>query len=164
MQPDVTAPGVSVIAAWSGAAGPTGLPYDQRRVAFNAQSGTSMSCPQVSGVAGLIKTLHPDWSPAAIKSAIMTTGEKFSPHDAASPETTNASLFIRDLLQSNKKYLKVPVPHDIKSFPTIRSNNVHPAYLDSTIEKDLVSLCTDMTGLNLYSLSPKISATIVFRA
>ncbi|EEE66000.1 hypothetical protein OsJ_21940 [Oryza sativa Japonica Group] len=73
LKPDVTAPGVSVIAAWSGAAGPTGLPYDQRRVAFNAQSGTSMSCPQVSGVAGLIKTLHPDWSPAAIKSAIMTT-------------------------------------------------------------------------------------------
>ncbi|KAF0903132.1 hypothetical protein E2562_025719 [Oryza meyeriana var. granulata] len=73
LKPDVTAPGVSVIAAWSGAAGPTGLPYDLRRVAFNTQTGTSMSCPHVSGVAGLIKTLHPDWSPAAIKSAIMTT-------------------------------------------------------------------------------------------
>ncbi|WOK99953.1 subtilisin-like protease SBT5.3 [Canna indica] len=73
LKPDITAPGVSVIAAYTEAAGPTGLAFDDRRVAFNSESGTSMSCPHVSGVAGLLKTLHPDWSPAAIKSAIMTT-------------------------------------------------------------------------------------------
>ncbi|KAL6839476.1 hypothetical protein ACP4OV_030746 [Aristida adscensionis] len=73
LKPDVTAPGVGVIAAWSGATSPTDKPFDRRRVAFNILSGTSMSCPHVSGIVGLIKTLHPDWSPAAIKSAIMTT-------------------------------------------------------------------------------------------
>ncbi|THU55154.1 hypothetical protein C4D60_Mb11t03570 [Musa balbisiana] len=60
LKPDITGPGVSVLAAWN----------NQK---FNMISGTSMSCPHLSGIAALIKKAHPDWSPAAIKSAIMTT-------------------------------------------------------------------------------------------
>jgi hypothetical protein len=75
LQPDITAPGVSVIAAWTRSNSPTDLAFDLRRVAFNSESGTSMSCPHVSGIVGLLRTLHPEWSPAAIKSAIMTTGK-----------------------------------------------------------------------------------------
>ncbi|KAL3753123.1 hypothetical protein ACJRO7_000509 [Eucalyptus globulus] len=73
LKPDITAPGVLVIAAYTEAVGPTGQEYDKRRVPYYAISGTSMSCPHVSGVAGLLKTLHPKWSPAAIRSAIMTS-------------------------------------------------------------------------------------------
>ncbi|TKW37426.1 hypothetical protein SEVIR_1G046500v4 [Setaria viridis] len=73
LKPDITAPGVSVIAAWTRSNSPTDLAFDLRRVAFNSESGTSMSCPHVSGIVGLLRTLHPEWSPAAIKSAIMTT-------------------------------------------------------------------------------------------
>lgn len=73
LKPDLIAPGVNILAAWSGAVGPTGLSVDTRHVEFNIISGTSMSCPHVSGLAALIKSIHPDWSPAAVRSALMTT-------------------------------------------------------------------------------------------
>ncbi|XP_050388012.1 subtilisin-like protease SBT1.7 [Argentina anserina] len=73
LKPDFVAPGVNILAGWSGAVGPTGLAVDSRRVSFNIISGTSMSCPHVSGLAALLKGVHPEWSPAAIRSALMTT-------------------------------------------------------------------------------------------
>ncbi|PRQ57752.1 putative tripeptidyl-peptidase II [Rosa chinensis] len=73
IKPDVTAPGVNILAAWPAKTSPTRLKSDKRKVLFNMVSGTSMSCPHVSGLAALIKSVHKDWSPAAIKSALMTT-------------------------------------------------------------------------------------------
>ncbi|XP_078430322.1 subtilase family protein [Wolffia australiana] len=73
LKPDLIAPGVNILAGWSGGAGPTGLAQDSRRTEFNIISGTSMSCPHVSGLAALLKSARPGWSPAAIKSALMTT-------------------------------------------------------------------------------------------
>ncbi|GAB2232601.1 hypothetical protein Drorol1_Dr00011642 [Drosera rotundifolia] len=74
-KPDVTAPGVNIMASWSKIASPTEQESDNRRVDFNIMSGTSMSCPHVSGLVGLLKTKYPDWNPAAIRSAIMTTAK-----------------------------------------------------------------------------------------
>lgn len=73
LKPDLIAPGVNILAGWTGRVGPTGLHSDNRRVSFNIISGTSMSCPHVSGLAAIIKAEHPEWSPAAIRSALMTT-------------------------------------------------------------------------------------------
>ncbi|XVF73315.1 hypothetical protein PTKIN_Ptkin12aG0191700 [Pterospermum kingtungense] len=73
IKPDVTAPGVNILAAWPAIVSPNGLKTDKRRVLFNIVTGTSMSCPHVSGIAALLKSRHRDWSPAAIKSALMTT-------------------------------------------------------------------------------------------
>ncbi|KAK8484998.1 hypothetical protein V6N11_019461 [Hibiscus sabdariffa] len=73
LKPDITAPGVNILAAWSEASSPTKLPMDHRSVKYNIYSGTSMSCPHVSGSAALLKAIHPHWSVAAIKSALMTT-------------------------------------------------------------------------------------------
>ncbi|XP_010518867.1 PREDICTED: subtilisin-like protease SBT5.6 [Tarenaya hassleriana] len=73
LKPDITAPGLNILAAWSGADSPTKISVDRRVVEFNLYSGTSMSCPHVSGAIALLKAIHPNWSSAAIRSAIMTT-------------------------------------------------------------------------------------------
>uniref|UniRef100_A0A1S3ZCN9 Subtilisin-like protease SBT5.6 n=1 Tax=Nicotiana tabacum TaxID=4097 RepID=A0A1S3ZCN9_TOBAC len=73
LKPDITAPGLNILAAWSEASSPLNLPEDRRVVKYNMQSGTSMSCPHVSAVIALLKSIHPDWSSAAIRSALMTT-------------------------------------------------------------------------------------------
>lgn len=73
VKPDIAAPGLNILAGWSPFSSPSLLRSDPRRVQFNIISGTSMACPHVSGIAALIKSVHGDWSPAMIKSALMTT-------------------------------------------------------------------------------------------
>ncbi|KAI3467393.1 hypothetical protein Pfo_024056 [Paulownia fortunei] len=76
LKPDVTAPGIEILAAYSPLASPSNNPSDKRAVNHSILSGTSMSCPHVAGAAAYVKSFHPTWSPSAIKSALMTTAWK----------------------------------------------------------------------------------------
>ncbi|QPF76031.1 S8 family peptidase [Roseateles sp. DAIF2] len=79
MKPDLTAPGTSILAGYTPdytiaehdqmiATGQAGRPN------YSMLSGTSMSSPHVAGLAALLRHKYPSWSPAAIRSALMTTG------------------------------------------------------------------------------------------
>ncbi|WJX24085.1 hypothetical protein P8452_13234 [Trifolium repens] len=70
LKPDILAPGSLIWGAWSlnGTDEPN---YDGE--GFAMVSGTSMAAPHIAGIAALIKQKHPRWSPAAIKSALLTT-------------------------------------------------------------------------------------------
>ncbi|MEV6712451.1 S8 family serine peptidase [Lentzea sp. NPDC051208] len=63
LKPEVTAPGVDIVAAKAGGAD------------HFAASGTSMATPHVAGAAALLKQQHPEWTPAQLKSVLATTAK-----------------------------------------------------------------------------------------
>ncbi|KAG1341941.1 subtilisin-like protease SBT1.7 [Cocos nucifera] len=71
LKPDIIGPGVDILSAWHEEVGPN--PSGETDKIFNFAFGCSMATPHLAGVAALLNSSHPDWSPAAIKSAIMTT-------------------------------------------------------------------------------------------
>ncbi|XP_038724097.1 subtilisin-like protease SBT5.6 [Tripterygium wilfordii] len=73
LKPDITAPGVNILAAWSEGISVSKLASDPRVVKYNFDSGTSMATPHVAGTAALLRAIHPGWSSSAIRSALMTT-------------------------------------------------------------------------------------------
>ncbi len=61
LEPDLAAPGTNILAAYAGP--------DQ----IDLMSGTSMASPHVAGSTAVMRSQFPDWSPAAIRSAIIMT-------------------------------------------------------------------------------------------
>ncbi|OKI30517.1 peptidase S8 [Saccharothrix sp. CB00851] len=62
VKPDVAAPGDSIASALVGSGNKTMV-----------NSGTSMAAPHISGVAALVRQVHPDWTPEEVKAAVMNT-------------------------------------------------------------------------------------------
>jgi hypothetical protein len=71
LKPDITAPGVQILAGGS----PTAFVGSPGEL-FQAIGGTSMSSPHIAGIGALLKDLHPDWTPAEMQSAIMTSARQ----------------------------------------------------------------------------------------
>ncbi|KAK1643337.1 hypothetical protein QYE76_061142 [Lolium multiflorum] len=77
LKPDITGPGTNIVASVSGAGSNASAATPTRT--FGMHSGTSMSTPHLSGIVAMLKKARPEWSPAAIKSALMTTADVTHP-------------------------------------------------------------------------------------
>lgn len=71
IKPDITAPGTDIVAAR--AAGTSlGTPVDAN---YTRLTGTSMATPHVAGAAAIVHQQHPDWTPAQVKAALVSTAK-----------------------------------------------------------------------------------------
>lgn len=77
LKPDISAPGVDVLAAVS----PVGSTHFGRD--YDLVSGTSMASPHIAGLGAVLYQQHSDWSPMMIKSALMTTAVDHASTDAS---------------------------------------------------------------------------------
>ncbi|PWA62530.1 peptidase S8, subtilisin-related protein [Artemisia annua] len=92
LKPDILAPGVDVL----GAVRPD-VPFMEAGkydllTDYALYSGTSMAAPHVAGISALVKAVHRNWSPAAIRSAIMTTAYKTDNTFGMIRDQTNGSI------------------------------------------------------------------------
>ncbi len=71
IKPDISAPGTAIISSVL-----TGQAGQAPTVAtWPAYGGTSMSAPHITGSAGLLRSIHPDWTSRQVKAALLTTAE-----------------------------------------------------------------------------------------
>ncbi|HEX6761014.1 MAG TPA: S8 family serine peptidase [Propionibacteriaceae bacterium] len=82
LKPDISAPGVAVLAAVA--------PPSNRNRKFDFYSGTSMASPHIAGISALYFGVHPKWSPMAVKSAMMTTASRVKTADGKSSRDHSA--------------------------------------------------------------------------
>ena len=86
LKPDITAPGVNILAAYAG----TTLTGFENLIA--TISGTSMASPHTAGAAALMRQLHPSWSVMEIKSALqMTASNTVLLEDQVTPADPHAA-------------------------------------------------------------------------
>jgi minor extracellular serine protease Vpr len=79
IKPDVTAPGVNVFSSILGGR-------------FALFSGTSMATPHVAGSAALLLQLHPDWTPAMVKSALVTSAARPAALGTSNPQNRGGGI------------------------------------------------------------------------
>ena len=165
LKPDIVGPGSNILAAWPTELGPN--PLGSSAPPFNFFSGTSLATPHLAGVAALIKASHPDWSPAAIKSAIMTTANSIDCDgnpiaDEAKPDLGPANLFALGAGHVNPQAAIDPgLIYDIKpKHYTSYLCDLYDDYHAKRIINQMVN-CSTVHGLKAEHLNyPSISVTL----
>jgi subtilisin family serine protease len=77
---EIAAPGVSILSLRASGTS-MGTPLNG---SYTTASGTSMACPHVAGIAALLFSQKPDWTPAQVQSCIVNTADSIVPTNIGS--------------------------------------------------------------------------------
>ncbi|MEU6342895.1 S8 family serine peptidase [Streptomyces sp. NPDC046977] len=130
VKPDLTAPGVDILAARSQYA-PEG------EGAYQTMSGTSMATPHVAGAAALLAAKHPDWTGQQLKEALVSTTastRRFSPYQGGSGRLDIAAAVKATVVASGAAFAQVRYPYTpgqtVRKDVTYTNSGAEPITLD----------------------------------
>ncbi|MFE0632186.1 S8 family serine peptidase [Streptomyces sp. NPDC058864] len=133
VKPDLTGPGVNVLAARSQYA-PEG------EGAYQTMSGTSMATPHVAGAAALLAAKHPDWTGQQLKDALVSTTastQRFSPFEAGSGRVDVAAAVKATLVASGDAYAQTHYPYapgqTVRKDVTYTNSGAEPLTVDLSL-------------------------------
>ncbi|AWW43661.1 hypothetical protein DN051_43460 (plasmid) [Streptomyces cadmiisoli] len=102
LKPEITAPGVDVLAARS--------QYSPGEGHYTTMSGTSMATPHVAGAAALLAAEHPDWTGQQLKDALVSTAKstpELGPYDGGSGRLDIAATTKAPVVATGTAYLGI---------------------------------------------------------
>ncbi|MFJ3140420.1 S8 family serine peptidase [Streptomyces sp. NPDC086843] len=136
VKPDLTAPGVNILATRSQFA-PEG------EGAYQTMSGTSMATPHVAGAAALLAAKHPDWTGEQLKNALVSTTSgtrRYSPFEAGSGRLDIAAAVKTTLVASGTAYAQAHYPYTpgqtVRKDVTYTNTGAQPVTVDLSLTGD----------------------------
>jgi hypothetical protein len=156
LKPDITGPGVDIVAARA-AGTELGVPMGDDYV---ASSGTSMAAPHVAGAAALVAQQHPTWRGADIKAALMGTAA-YNPayttlDQGAGRVDVAAALDVSFLANATSLSLGIvrwPHEDDAPSVRTLTYRNLGAA-IELAVELDIVAPDGNAAPAGMFSVTP----------
>lgn len=136
IKPDLTAPGVNVLAARSQYAA-------EGEGAYQTMSGTSMATPHVAGAAALLAAKHPDWTGQQLKDALVSataSTQRFSPFEAGSGRLDIAAAVKATLFASGSAFAQAHYPYTpgqtVRKDVTYTNTGSEPVTVDLSLSQD----------------------------